>query len=316
MINVLTSIVRYTHPKSAVKFWHTKIAAVFYKYDSLENYYIDLSEKIYYRGPYDQQGIPLLNYFGEVGVQYNPCAISQWGLGAYQCWKSGQEKNKKKFFEAAEWLVDNIHVNSDGAGFWHYEFDFYAYNLRKPWFSALAQAQGISLLLRAYKESGNNEFMLVAEQACKAMLKPVSEGGLLLRHNGNVFLEEVVADRPTAILDGLIFAIFGLNDYCIVKKNDHHAAQVLRECIDTIARLLPDYDLGYWSRADLYAEHPPMPSSRFYHTLHIAQLRVLADITKNKIFDDYSNRWQSMLMSRSMRNKALAKKIVFKMTKY
>ena len=40
-------------------------------------------EKADYVGPHDADGIPLLDYHGNIGLQYNPIAISQWGLGNF-----------------------------------------------------------------------------------------------------------------------------------------------------------------------------------------------------------------------------------------
>ena len=51
---------------------------------ALGQYHMKFAEKAQYAGPCDAQGIPLLNYHGAVGVQYNPIAIAQWGLGKLQ----------------------------------------------------------------------------------------------------------------------------------------------------------------------------------------------------------------------------------------
>jgi hypothetical protein len=316
MNRLLMTLVRYLHPRGAVSFWHTVVGPVRYDYATLDDYYIDLRAKTTYSGPYDAAGVPLLDYFGFIGKQYNPCAVAQWGLGAFQRWKRGDAGCEALFIRAVEWLVDNLTVDEQGRGFWWYEFDFDAYGLRKPWASALAQAQGISALLRAHRETGRKDFLHAARRAFSAMVSPVDAGGLLFREGDNVFLEEVVADRPTAILDGLIFAIFGLRDYCLVHGNDASAQGLLEECLNTIERMLPRYDLGYWSRADLYADDPPMPASRFYHGLHVAQLRVLADITGNHVFEDYSRSWASMSASILNRTRAFFKKLVFKFTRY
>src|SRR6476661_9239988 len=48
---------------------------------SLGEYYMTFGEKANYAGPYDATGIPMLNYRGAIGVQHNPIAIAQWGLG-------------------------------------------------------------------------------------------------------------------------------------------------------------------------------------------------------------------------------------------
>lgn len=316
MKRIMMTLARYLHPRSAVSFWHTPIGPVAYDYSSLDDYYIDLSAKTDYRGPFDGDGIPVLDYFGAIGRQYNPCAVAQWGLGAFQRWQRGEPEHADSFWRAVDWLSRNLEVDSAGRGFWWYRFDFDAYGLRAPWPSALAQAQGISLLLRAYRASGEPRFLAQARQACAAMLLPVGEGGLLRVDGPTTLLEEVVADRPTAILDGLIFAVFGLRDYCLVVSDDGRATRILADCIASLARLLPRYDLGYWSRADLYSEQPPMPASRFYHGLHVAQLEVLAKLSGEAVFAEYAQRWAVIGRSPVKRWRAFFNKLAFKFVHY
>lgn len=313
---VFMTLARYLHPHGAVSFWHTPIGPIRYEYASLKDYYIDLSAKLAYRGPFDKDGVPVLDYFGSIGRQYNPCSIAQWGLGAWQRWQRGDTRVEPAFWRAVEWLRRTLDVDARGRGFWWYRFDFDAYGLRSPWASALAQAQGISLLLRAYRAGGDKADLERVRLACAAMLSPVSEGGLLLEFDGNVVLEEVVADRPTAILDGLIFAVFGLQDYCFVVHDDEHARITLTRCYDSLEELLPRYDLGYWSRADLYSLETPMPASFFYHRLHVAQLNVLADLRGRPIFTDYAQRWARVANSPVNRARALTNKVLFKFLHY
>jgi hypothetical protein len=219
------------------------------------------------------------------------------------------------FRRAAEWLRRQLQVDDKGRGFWWYQFDFDAYGLRAPWASALAQAQGISVLMRSYGASGDMRDLECAQKACMAMLTSVKDGGLLFEFDGHTVLEEVVADRPTAILDGMIFAIFGLQDYCFV-VDDANARKVLEQCYRSLADLLPRYDLGYWSRADLYSLDPPMPASLFYHRLHIAQLKVLADLRKESVFAEYAGRWERALASPFNRARAFGAKVMFKVFHY
>ena len=67
-------------------------------YKLLDQYYMKFYYKAKYTGSYDENGIPQLNYQGDIGVQYNPIAISQWSLGNYNLWKKNDSiKNYKKF---------------------------------------------------------------------------------------------------------------------------------------------------------------------------------------------------------------------------
>src|SRR5207247_9782429 len=64
---------------------------------SLGEYYMAFGEKAKYSGPCDAVGVPLLNYHGQIGMQYNPIAIAQWGLGNYNLLRRTEsESNRRK----------------------------------------------------------------------------------------------------------------------------------------------------------------------------------------------------------------------------
>jgi hypothetical protein len=311
----MMTLSRYFLPNGSVSFWHTELRPIFYSYPTLQDYYIDFTAKTHYDGPYDSQGIPLLDYKGAIGRQYNPCAVAQFALGWFTRWKRGDATARTRFEKTACWLHDRLAIDSVGHGWWWYHFDFDAYGLTSPWKSALAQGQGISVLLRAYKEFGDDRYLKAAHAAYAGMVTPVEQGGLLRHFDGGIILEEVIADRPTAILDGLMFAIFGVQDFCFA-TGDEGASKLRHECLGTLERLLPRFDLHYWSRADLYHDAPPMIASPFYHRLHVAQLEVLRDLTGSVVFDQYARRWKEQDAHVWNRIRAIGNKAYFKLRYY
>jgi len=67
------------------------------------SYYMLFYKKAEYTGHTDENEIPMLDYHGHIGLQYNPIAISQWGLGNYNIWykyKSANDRdiNSKLFY--------------------------------------------------------------------------------------------------------------------------------------------------------------------------------------------------------------------------
>ena len=308
-------IERYFLPGGSVSFWHTPFAPVLYDYPTLANYYIDFTAKTHYAGPFDENGVPLLDYRGRIGRQYNPCATAQYALGWYQRWRSGEIAARERFLAMADWLRDSMHVDAAACGWWYYDFDLDAYNVRTPWVSGLAQAQAVTTLLRAESMTNDASYGRAARYGCAGLLRPVEQGGVLRVENGYAYLEEIVATRRTAILDGMIFAVFGLYDYCFC-VDEPHAKKTLVACVDTLERILPLYDLGYWSRADLYQDNPPMVASRFYHGLHIAQLTVLAEVTGRLAFRSWAERWENYARKPSNVARAVINKMWFKLRHY
>src|ERR1700686_879290 len=137
-------------------------------------------EKADYSADHDSAGIPMLNYHGRIGLQYNPIAIAQWGLGNYNlsC-QTRSEERERKFLAAGDWLCQHLEQNSFGVWVWHHHFDWeYRSPLKAPWHSALAQGQGISLLVRAYRETGAAAYLEAAERAFNTFLKSSEEGGV------------------------------------------------------------------------------------------------------------------------------------------
>ncbi len=114
------------------------------------------------------------------------------------------------------------------------------------------------------------------------------------------------------------FAVFGLFDarYAGLAGAVGGADLLLEHSVSTLERRLPAYDLGYWSRADLYAQDPVMPASRFYHRLHVAQLKVMHELTGRERFAHYARRWASNDADFASRARALSKKIYFKLRHY
>ena len=66
------------------------------RWASSGEYYMPFLEKADYAGPYDADGIPLLNYHGQIGRQYNPIAISQWGLGNFNLFLRSKDRSVRE----------------------------------------------------------------------------------------------------------------------------------------------------------------------------------------------------------------------------
>ena len=99
-----------TGGNSQLTFWHDhpKINGRAFN-GGLGEYYQDFSEKTRYAGPFDPHGIPLLDYHGKIGEQYNPIAIAQYALGHYNLFKQGRgERHLEAFLRSAVWLRDRL----------------------------------------------------------------------------------------------------------------------------------------------------------------------------------------------------------------
>ena len=284
----------------------------------LGEYYMRFRQKAEYAGHYGSGGIPMLDYHGAIGLQYNPIAIAQWGLANYNRFcQTRDDARWQKTLKSADWLCANLEQNSHGLWVWNHHFDWeYRDTLKAPWYSGLAQGQGVSLLLRAHAQSASEKYLQAARQAFVALTRPITEGGVLFTDGaGDLWLEEYLVDPPTHILNGFMWALWGVFDYAVACR-DSAAQDIFDRGVKTLTHNLARYDTGYWSLYEQSGTRMKMLASPFYHQLHIVQLRVMAMLTRDKLFAETADRWQYYSTRFSNRALALAEKSAFKLFYY
>jgi hypothetical protein len=276
------------------------------------------AEKADYQGPYDTDAIPQLDYHGHIGLQYNPIAIAQFGLGNYNLWRrTSDPAHKEKFFRIADWLSSHLEQNLHGLPVWNHHFNWeYRDTLRAPWYSALAQGQGISVLVRAHKESGDACYLDAARQAFLSFQRTIDEGGVAFTdESGDLWFEEYIVSPPTHILNGFIWALWGIYDYALATQ-DGSAQELFSRGVRTLLHNLERYDLGFWSLYEQSGTRLPMVASAFYHRLHIVQLRIMNRLTGEQTFAAVADRWENYSHIRANRTRALVYKTAFKLCYY
>ena len=303
---------------SQLTFWHEDPAVnEASRADALGEYYMTFRQKADYPGPFDAKGVPMLDYHGTIGLQYNPIAVAQYGLANYNIFVDTDEpERKERVLAAAEWLVDNLQPNPSGVPVWNHLFRWdYRDPLIPPWYSGLAQGQGISLLLRAARIAPG-DFEAAAAAAFESMTKQIDDGGVLfVDESGDTWIEEYIVSPPTHILNGFFWGVWGVYDYLLV-TGDAEATSLWERCLATLQKNLHRFDTGFWSLYELSGTRLPMVASPFYHRLHIVQLTVMHRLSGLDLFRDFAMRWEGYRRSSLKRNRALAQKVVFKVMHY
>ncbi len=304
---------------SHLTFWHdVPEVNSHFRPGELGEYYMPFVVKADYVGERDSSGIPLLNYHGQVGLQYNPIAVAQFGLGNYNLWqRTAQPERQRRFLAAADWLVSNLELNPAGRWVWNHHFDWeYRTPLKAPWYSALAQGQGVSLLVRAHKHTGKEEYQDAARRAFDSFTERVEEGGVtFIDDQGNSWFEETIVTPPTHILNGFLWASWGVYDYHL-HTGDQRARTLFDEAVRTLKANLGSFDTGFWSLYEQAGVALPMLASSFYHRLHIVQLRVMHKLTQEEIFREYADRWEHYTKVFIHRTRAFVQKCLFKLLYY
>ncbi len=285
--------------------------------NEISQYYMPFRKKATYKSFLDENGVPLLNYGGNIGKQYNPIAIAQYGLGNFNLYKqTGNQIFKKKATIQANWMVENLIENDKGIPVWMHNFDWnYVEKLKAPWYSGLAQGQGISLLVRIYKETKDKKYRDTVEKAFISLKTEVTNGGVLLTDKeGNIWIEEYLVSTPSHVLNGFIWALFGVYDYFLLFK-EKDTKELFDGFVETLIKNLTQYDLGYWSLYDLSDDGLRNIASHFYHQLHIVQLNIMYNLTEIDFFKECADKWNGYWNNTAYKYKALIKKGLFKLKK-
>lgn len=227
-----------------------------------------------------------------------PVAIFQYGLGAYDLFlKTNDNKYFRKFMKCVQWALEKQEEN----GAWN---NFFFYYPEHP-YGAMCQGEGISLLARAYTVTKDDCYIKAAKKALAFMLKPVEHGGTTLYFDDKpCFLEY---SHRSAVLNGWIFAFFGLYDYLLIDSNGEYDG-LISKALSEIEEELPEFIGKFWSLYDLEGKI----ASPFYHNLHIAQMKALYEVTNNEIFYKTMNRWERQQNNFVCKSLALLFKVVQK----
>jgi hypothetical protein len=131
----------------------------------------------------------------------------------------------------------------------------------------------------------------------------------------NLWIEEYLVDPPTHILNGFMWALWGVFDYWLA-RSDALAKNIFDRGVETLVQNLARFDTGYWSLYEQSGTRLKMLASPFYHQLHIVQLRVMSKLTGDARFAAVAERWEGYTQRRSNRTRALVEKSVFKLLHY
>ncbi|MEZ4648405.1 MAG: D-glucuronyl C5-epimerase family protein [Candidatus Eisenbacteria bacterium] len=193
----------------------------------------------------------------------------------------------------AEWLPDSVAV-------WPVPWVAERYGLEPPWYSALSQGQGISLLVRT-AQWGRPEDLVLAEAAVRSLLE--SDLSIVIRDARGVrFLEEFPVESRPEVLNGCLLAWLGLWDYARATGD----AQLRTECLELLDRIetqVPKYELTRsgligWTRYDL---ETTLPTSPTYQELHAALARALAEETGRAFWEVRAVEWRRAAASMTQR---------------
>lgn len=216
--------------------------------------------------------------------------IAQYALGIWERRLDGEALDEE-FMAAVGWLLERSTEEEIGL-VWRTNLPVPKYDLVPGWISAMGQGQAISTLVRAHSLTGEERYLDLARQAFGPLRMPVCEGGAQREIDGAVVLEEYPTTAPCAVLNGWIFALWGVHELAIA-TGDVEPRTLFERSAAGVVELLPRYELGWWSRYSLYdhGERPDL-AKPFYQRLHPVMLEGLQLITHDPVLGEYARRWE------------------------
>ncbi len=270
----------------------------------LEGYFNDLSGKTNWHGETAVNGLPVTKLSNGKAVHF-PTLLCQKALGHWDLWllQAGSE-DREKFLGISRWLVETQDANGgwDTLGL-----------LDRPHryrYSAMTQGQAVSVMARAHALSSDKVFADTSGKAVALMQKPVPKEGVCCYEGENVILEEFPDDARDTVLNGWVFALFGLYDY-LLQFPDEKIRSFYDRSLASLARSLAEFDSGYWS---YYSSGTKRIASPFYHRLHLAQLEALAQAAPREIWSRTITRWRDYERNRLCKSRAVFRKAMQKLT--
>lgn len=213
-----------------------------------------------------------------------------------------------QFYDGARWLVRHQDTSTGG---WPNPVRRRVApgmaDLPPGWFSAMGQGHGLSVLARAYHQSGDKQYLDAAESALGPFRVPSEKGGVLAKFMGVYTWYEEYPTRPASfVLNGFIYSLLGLYDLAAVAPGGpgrDAALRLYRDGLLSLKALLPLFDTGSGTSYDL--RHvtlglvaAPNLARWDYHATHVNQLLVLASIEDDPGLLAVAQRWASYMQGK------------------
>jgi hypothetical protein len=183
----------------------------------------------------------------------------------------------------AHYLVD-IAVPRDGAIFFPYRFNLGSPPdvMQAPWYSAIAQGAALSLFTRLFKLTKDPAWSRAADRTFESFRTPRNETQpwTAFVDRGRLWFEEYPSQEPEQVLNGHLFALFGVYDYARATKK--RAAQDVFDggattVRDEVGRFRVPGGSSYYNLRDL-------GGTLKYHDIVVGQLQLLARMTGDRFF--------------------------------
>jgi hypothetical protein len=264
--------------------------------NELGAYYLDMREAFLQYdagifGDFDDNGVPMVGW-GNC-AHYSAVNIAQYGFILHSFWLENKSKEYLDCMLACLNKLIEMESHEDDSIFWRENYISDRYVMKTNWASAMSLGECLSFYLRIFQITKNEKLLEKAHLIINAFNVPVSQNGVSYKDkNNNLWLEEYPSNPASCVLNGFIYAIFGLMDYYRITNNSE-VKKKIDECFVTLINNISLYDAGYWSYYDL--QYKELVKYYYQKNVHVPQLEVIYKMTNNPIFDYYAKKWKKNL---------------------
>jgi hypothetical protein len=250
----------------------------------------------------DEEGVRLYERDGK--RYYHPVGIAQFALAKLDvAVQQDDDEALRSAVTNAQKLIETADRH-DGGLYFAYPFDFplggqKKETIRAPWWSAMGQGQALTLFVRLYELTGKERWRRAADKTFATLddRGPRSAPwSTYVDKRGYLWFEEYAGTtKPLLVLNGHMFAIFGLWEYHRLTGSDK--AERLFDGGTTLLReYLPlfreDGDVSYYCLRMPFCRRPLWQNEK-YHFIVQEQMRIIADMTDDPWFRREARRYRA-----------------------
>lgn len=228
---------------------------------------------------FDKDGVHLTN------AKKHPVNACHYALFCYDEFKrTGEADYKEALIAQVKYLMDPASYNIIDDNSIAYPYDIKFHDLNPPWYSALAQSEAISVLIRYYALTGDKEALPVIIKLKNFMVSPQEGncGTKSITPEGNVWYEEYPnSKQERQVLNGFLLAAVALYEYSQLFPSDTASYRLYTDAIQTIKESFKFYDTGSWLK---YNRGDSRQVANGYMKWQILEMKLLYEITGDLYF--------------------------------
>ena len=182
----------------------------------------------------------------------HPVNICHYALFCYDEFKAtGNTRFKDAFITNAKVLIDSTFYHRTDVDAIAYPYYIKFHDLKPPWYSALAQSEAISVLIRYYELTRDTAVLKTIIELKNFMVAPQQDncGTMNITPEGHEWYEEYPnSNQERQVLNGFFLAIVALHEYSNLFPNDTATRRLYLNSIETAKQSFKFYDTGSWLR--------------------------------------------------------------------